>query len=420
MQHGILKYEKYLLIFTLVDILFAPYVYFLATTYSQFIVFFWFVFKDKRFFNQNEVNFYYGIFGFILFSVLVSMVVLSPDRIAFYIIDSFKRGLNIGLAISYYFFFYYSFKVMKVRIEKWLFAFVLYVSLWGALFYLNTGLFLSLKVLFNPRDATISNLESIGYFMRYNFIWTDPNNVGYTLVGVVAYLIMNKRVSNIQIIIAVLCLLFSLLIIMSAGSIVTAAIVIPAAYLIKILNSRSIINFLGVAVSMAVMILLVQNYYTKFSESEIGKRATTRLEEKKDTGDSRPDIYRKLFESKNILYYAIAGEGTVLFVKGKPFSPHNGHLMFVFGYGLICYLLYFYIVFRKSVRQKWIDYIFISPFLLCFTLNIGIGELKYAAIMYMIVAISRTKSKNIKPVLLKKKQELSVALKVNESKIAIL
>jgi hypothetical protein len=96
--------------------------------------------------------------------------------------------------------------------------------------------------------------------------------------------------------------------------------------------------------------------------------------------------------SKNIFLYILAGEGNTLFINGMPFSPHSGHLMFIFGFGFISYYMYMYLIFRKTKAQKWQDMVFIIPFLLCFTINIGIGELKYAAITYMLIAYSRNKS----------------------------
>lgn len=384
------KFENYLLIFTIVDILFAPYVFLFATTYSQLIVFLWFLLKDKQFFNHREVNFYYAVMGFILLSVFVSLVVLPSDKMAYYAIENFKRGLNIGLAISYYFFFYYIFKTVKVSIEKWMIAFIYAVTIWGVIYYLNLSAFLGLKVLFNPRDATLTNLVTENFFLRYNYIWTDPNNVGYTLVAVVSFLILNKRVSNIQLFIIVPCLLFCLLIIMSAGSIVSAIIFIPIAYIYRLTKTRKLISHLIIIVSFLIFGLTIQKNYSNFSENEIGKTAISRLESKSETGDTRPEIWLKLLKSKNILLYLFAGEGTVLFVDGKHYSPHSGHFVFIFGYGIIAYLFYLYIVFRKTKWQKWKDYIYILPLFICFTINIGIGELKFAAIMYMIIAYSRT------------------------------
>jgi hypothetical protein len=395
MQIRTYKSEKYLLLFTLLDILIGPYTFFLATTYSQFIIFFWFLYKDKRYFQKKEVSFYYGILAFILLSVIISLVVLPSHMLAKYAIENLKRGLAIGMAISYYFFFYYMFKTYKIDLEKWLLTFVLFVTLWGILYYFNIGIFLTLKVLFNPFDATLSNLVNENFLYRFNYIWTDPNNVGYALVGVVAFLILSKNTRNIVLIICVLCLLFNLLIIMSAGSFISAVLIIPLAIFIRIKNSGTVKNFIMILLSLFVIFYFINEYSSLLTNSEVGQESISRLDEKNETGDKRPDIWKELLQSKNIILYTFAGEGVSLFVNGKHYSPHSGHFVFIFGFGLICYYFYMYLIFRKSKKQLWTDLIYILPFFLCFTINIGIGELKFAAMLYMLVAYSRIK-KNIK------------------------
>ena len=138
-----------------------------------------------------------------------------------------------------------------------------------------------------------------------------------------------------------------------------------------------------------MLFLIVKTYSGAFLESKIGEVAVKRMESKSEQGDSRPKIWKELLESKNILFYSLIGEGNSLFVNGKIYSPHSGHFVFIFAYGLICYYLYMYLVFRKMKKQTWSDYLPILPFLVCFTVNIGIGELKFAVLMYMVIAYSR-------------------------------
>ena len=388
------KFEKYLLIFTLVDILFAPYVFFLATTYSQFFVFLWFILKDKRVFQRKELKFYYYIMFFIGLSVIISLFTIPNHFLGEYVFDNFKRGLNIVMAISYYFFFSYFFKSRDVKLEKWIFALLIYVTLWGVLYYLNMSLFITIKRFFNPFDS-VTNVFVLNtdFFNRYNFIWTDPNNIGYTIVGVVAFLIINKKTSNIVLIISVLALLFILLITMSGGSVLTAFLVIPVSLLVRFQNSLNLWSRLFLILSIVAAIYLTSKFSSQLTGSEIGETAILRLEDKTETEEPRLRIWKRLFEAKNVLLYSFAGEGSNLFINGKPYPPHNGHLAFIFGFGIICYYMYVYLFFRKSKTQRWIDLLYITPFLLCFTLNVGIGELKFAAIMYMLVAYSRTQNK---------------------------
>lgn len=388
------KFEKYLLIFTLVDILFAPYVFFLATTYSQFFVFLWFILKDKRVFRKTELKFYYYIMFFIGLSVIVSLITIPYNYLGDYLFDNIKRGLSIIMAISYYFFFSYIFKTRDVKIEKWIFLFILYVTVWGVLYYLNMGLFISLKRIFNPYDS-VTNVFVLNtdFFNRYNFIWTDPNNIGYTMVAVVSFLIINRRISNVMVSIIILALLFVLLIVMSGGSLLTAFIVIPITLFVRIRKNTSFWSKLTFILLIIVSLYIVSKFSSQITGSEIGEAAFSRFEDKTETEEPRLRIWNRLFEAKNIILYSFAGEGPNLFVNGKPFAPHNGHFMFIFGFGFICYYMYMYLLFRKSRSQRWIDLLYIFPFLLCFTLNVGIGELKFAAIMYMLVAYSRTQNK---------------------------
>ena len=378
--------------FTLVDIFFAPYVFFLATTYSQFFVFIWFINKDKSVFQKKEVQIYYGILFFIALSVIISFFTIPDGSVGEFVVENIKRGLNIGMAITYYFFFIYMLKSNQIKIEKWLFAFIVYVSIWGALYYLNMNAFMSLKRFFNPRDSFLSFLNLKHYFLRFNFIWTDPNNIGYALVGIVAFLIISKKTNNIILVLSVLLLLFNLLIIMSAGSIIIALLIIPTAFLVRVKNRFNAKSLILIVLSLFAIVYIVINFSDQFTESYIGIRSIERLNEKGETDDTRLMKYGQIYRSKNIFLYLFAGEGNSLFVKGKKFAPHSVHLMFIFGYGLICYYLYMYLIFRKTRNQAWTDFIFIGPFFICLTLNVGLGELKYAAIMYMLIAYSRIKS----------------------------
>lgn len=391
MQVQINKFEKSLLIFTLIDIFFSPYVFFLATTYSQFFVFLWFLLKDKKIFQRKELQFYYGILFFIALSVPVSLFTIPDNLVGEFVVDNLKRGLAIGMAISYYFFFSYMLKSKEIKLEKWMFAFLIYITLWGVLYFINTNVFLGLKRIFNPHDSTLGNLTRQFYFYRFNFIWTDPNNIGYTLVGVVAFLIMNKKSSNIILIISIITLLFNLLLIMSGGTILTALLIIPLAVLIRLKNRVNLKSVIMLILSLVIIFYLTNKFSNQFTGTKIGKAAFTRLDDKTKKEEPRLRIWKRAFESKNIFPYVFAGEGSNLFINGKHFSPHSGHLMFIFGYGFICYYMYMYLFFRKIQTQKWADLLLTVPFLACFTLNIGIGELKYAAIMYMLIAYSRIK-----------------------------
>lgn len=401
------KYENFLLLFVLVDIFFAPYVFFIATTFSQLFVFIWFIKKNKSVFHQNELSFYYLIGVFVVVSVFVSLFTIPTLFAEEYLVENIKRGLAFYMAISYYFFFSYMVKRKKFAFEKWIYALVIYISLWGLLYFINMNTFLAIKPFFNRADPFTNGamVSDPDYFNRFNFIWSDPNNIGYTIVGLAAFLIVHRRTSNVIVVTAVLATLFVVFITMSGGSIISAAVVLPLALFMRFKTSASIKSFLVILISIITISGITISYSDQILGSEIGETTVARLEDKTETEEPRLEIWNRLFENKNVLYYLPAGEGIMIFLKGRPFSPHNGHFMLIFGFGVLCYLLYMYLFYRKSRAQQWSDFLFIFPFLLCFTLNIGIGELKYAAIFYILVAYSR--NRNIKLVLVTRNDVVS-------------
>lgn len=385
------KFERFLLIFVLIDIFFAPYVFFIATTFSQLFVFVWFLSKDKAVFQRQEVKFYYAIWVFVVISVFISLFTLPVTSVEEYFLENIKRGLAFGMAISYYFFFSYMIKRYKFAFEKWIYALIIYVALWGMLYFLNMGAFLAIKPFFNRADPFTNGamVSDPDYFNRFNFIWSDPNNIGYTIVGLAAFLVLRKNTSNFVLITTVLPTLFIIFITMSGGSILAAVVVLPIALAYKFKESSSLKSGFFILVSLMVMSAIAISFSDQILASEVGEATVARLEDKTETEEPRFEIWNRLIENKNILYYIPAGEGIMIFLNGKSYAPHSGHLMLIYGFGLICYLLYMYLFYRKSKTQYWTDYLYILPFFLCFTLNIGLGELKYSAIFYILVAYSR-------------------------------
>ena len=72
------------------------------------------------------------------------------------------------------------------------------------------------------------------------------------------------------------------------------------------------------------------------------------------------------------------------------FSSENGHLYWICMYGLPSYIGFMWLMFRKTRKQKLREYIWIIPFFVCFTMNIGIGEFKWMAIFLLLLANSRS------------------------------
>jgi hypothetical protein len=182
---------------------------------------------------------------------------------------------------------------------------------------------------------------------------------------------------------------------MSGGSIIAFCAIIPIAFLLRITKLNNLFNLIYLMIFLLFSIYLMFEYSHIILNTEVGHTSLARLELKAGGEDSRKNIYMNLLTSKNIILYLFTGEGSNIFVGDRVYSPHSGHLMLIYGFGLICYFMYMYIMFRKSKTVSWMNYLPIIPFLLGFTINIGIGELKFAVILYMIVAFIRIRCRQI-------------------------
>ena len=390
-RQNLTKLDKYLFYFIVIDVFFAPYFPLLAIATSQFFVFGWFLLRGSKCCNPKEVKAYYFFLLFIVLSNMVSLFVIPPEQFDKIFIDNWKRGINIGTSVSYYFFFSYYFRNSNTKAWKWVFLLVVYMALWAMLYYADLGSFFHYKTIFNPRDSTMLSQGSRDISFRFNFIWTDPNNVGYAIVGLVTALIINRSTPNLLMVISIMLSVFVMLMTMSMGTLISGCIFIPVSLLFRLKNDKSLLNIISMIFFCMIAVYMVNYMSADIMESDSAKTSLARLEKKEETGDDRPKIWRTLLESKSVATHAIIGEGSNIFVEKQVYSPHSGHLMLIFSYGLIAYLLFMYIIFRKPHVQTISAYIPTLPFLFGFTSNIGIGEIKFVGVLAFVVASMRTR-----------------------------
>ena len=76
---------------------------------------------------------------------------------------------------------------------------------------------------------------------------------------------------------------------------------------------------------------------------------------------------------------------------GVAVSPHNGHLYILYSYGLLAYLLFMYVFFRKRKHVRWCEMMFMIPLFICFTINIGLLDARFSFYMAAIIAFGLRK-----------------------------
>ena len=121
-----------------------------------------------------------------------------------------------------------------------------------------------------------------------------------------------------------------------------------------------------------------------FFESNVTQIALERVSS--SSADSRFVIWKTLLVNENPFKYLLIGTGGNVFVNGLPFKPHNGHFHLIYSYGWIVYGLFMFVYFRKRKNTTWKEYFFLIPFLLGFTVNVGIYEPRFLNILSLLVA----------------------------------
>jgi hypothetical protein len=378
----------------IIDILFLPYIWFFTTNYSLIILSLWVLKKYKSVAYGKEFKLFLLFTILMLLSTIISFIIFPAqiDETQVWV-ENIKRFLQYITCFLYYFFFSYYFNHYYVSIKKPLLFFVFFGVILAVIYNMNMSLFTNIKAIWFNKDAFSQiYLESKDYMMRYNFIWTDPNNPAYAFVAVVTFLICNEKSNILMTVILIFSLIFLLISAMSSGAVLSFAIVcllitmliltkslITPSKIFKKVRLRHII-----IISMAIVLLFIlYSQFLSFLQSDVALESIERMQT--NTGETRFEIWQSILKSENLLKYVLFGTGATVIVDGQVRATHSGHLYLIIGYGFIAYFIFMYIVFRKRKQTTWLSYVFIVPLFIGFTINTIIGEQKFLILIFILI-----------------------------------
>lgn len=375
--------EIFLFHFSVVDILFFPYMSSVAMAYSQIPIFIWFLFQKGCVFNRRDLL-GYRIFSYmVIVSTFISLYTIPESSFSNGISENVKRMFQYIMNMSFFFFFIHIFETYIVSIKKYLVFFLLYVTLLGVLYLFDFNLFIDIKEYLNPKDALLEILEdSTGYVYRYSFLWSDPNNIGYIIVSIYVFLCCNIPFAVNRFMILSLLIVFCLILIMSSGSWICF---VTSFFLILFSNMKrrfSLAKFCLILAILSILFCLFIIVDFTFLEDYINL-ALDRFES--NSSDSRTKIWVDFLTKKNILQYVLWGNGSNIYIDDVLRRPHNGHLYLIYAYGFLAYSMFLFI-FRKRSSTTWKEYAFMLPIIIGFTINVGINEQKFFLIAILIYA----------------------------------
>lgn len=375
--------------FLTIDLFFLPYFSFMAVTISAPVMVLWLFFHFRDYLRGKEAH--------AMFVLLVTMVMstaigsLWDSSNLRFITDTrttILRFFQYILCFGYYFFYKSYFIKKRIEIYKVILAFTAWVAIFAVLFMLFPREYAELKFYLNPADThTIRYLANQVYY-RFNYLWTDPNNLAYLLDGLIFFYVLedNNSIKN-KIIVSTLALI-SILATASIGGLIILLAVFLYIFLKWAKSSGKLkIRSIGVIFGATILALLVF-YFTNigaFINESLVERIVARFYLYGESSNFSGGRINDLLTSLNYLnpLFLLIGSGK------EGYSAENGHIYWTCMYGLPSYIAFMYIVFGKFYYVKWLKYVWILPFFIAFTINIAIGEFKWMAILLMLVAHSR-------------------------------
>lgn len=385
--------DYYIFLFAVIDTLFLPYFWFVSVPLSLPVVIYWSIIRHNEIRAFKEYGLVNIMFVLMLFSTLLGIIILPHNIYE-----------NVVFLVKYYYIFmlYFLFKIRlnlrDVSLNKFLFLFVFLVLAMALIYYYDKSLYHNFKLFWNYKSNIFVEARYIGLVgYRYSFIWMDPNNIAYMIIAVVIFLLTYEKTIFFTKLIMITSLLVVLVATMSNGAIlalITSACVYFVLQIFNLFKIRKIeVNIRPLNIFLFCITILLGIYFIpkipNFFETTTAIEAIERFNS--NSGDSRFKIWTYIFSNISIsdyFLYLVLGKGGVTLVGQGAIAPHSGHLYWILGYGMISYLIFMYIVFRKRKNTPILKYIWMVPVFIGFTINTMIGEMKLFSLIMLLVASS--------------------------------
>lgn len=380
--------------FCVIDILFLTYLPFIAMSVSFLIILPWFLFYQGKIINDGEYKAWQAFFVLSLISLFISYIVNSEllnGSEFFY--KNVKTWFIFITSTIYYFFFRTYLPGSSFNVNKILFFFVLYCAFFALVYYTNPSTYMSLKAILNPYDGVTNSFidDEYGFQYRYNFLWTDANNVAYMFSAVTIYLISTTSMSLKKEVILIFSTLLIIIATMSTGGTLSFLGTLFLTLFVFKDKKNKIKITRGDALFMVLLVVAFMffsmSYLDIISNNLIIKESFDRMEG--NSIDSRIVKWKYLLENKPLIEYIFIGRGPMILVKGISKSPHSGFLYLTYSYGFIALLLFLRLFFIKVRGLPISRFLFMIPIFIGFSINTLIANPKIMGLIAILTVMSR-------------------------------
>lgn len=379
--------DKLLFYFILIDVLLFPYLRSLNALTSMILLMLWYLFNIKRI-SKNRF-----FLRTLFFTILAGMSIFLD-----YVLQGstyIKSGIQ-GMALCILYFLYYTFFYTQLKKYKYnvftILKFYLIIAFgFALLFTFKPQMYFNIRSFWTMSGNVITYKN--GYWNRFTFLQSDPNNCGCVIVGVMMLLLTSdKSLSAIKKIFYYLIGAFICTITISTTGfvvLVSSSMLFAALYFksFNIKRKSLLYSFLlaGVLGIFAVIIM------SKFNiEQSIFATAKLRIGNNLagGTASGRLGYWQETIVNFIWPLYLFLGRGQgARGINGNRFWGYSGHFQIIIYYGFAAYIIFIYTFFRKPQNRSWRSYVALVPYLLVFSVNTLIIDFRASLVFVVAVAV---------------------------------
>lgn len=384
------SFDKFCFWAILIDIFFLPYLSIISTSYSIPLIVFWFFLRGRRTHDIKEYKYFPLVVILMLMAVVMCLVYTGETLYETTFMTSIKRFVQYLTSFWYFFFFAYYIRRYKPDLSKIVFWAIIYIAALALLYFLFKDNYATIKAALHPADNhTRRWLSGALYEYRYNFLWSDPNNIAYaTIAMTIFYFAEDKQGKTQNKAILLILLAFVLFCTMSIGGIVVGVLSIFLFVIASALENHTLTikakTLLSLPIVLLIGVIVAVVFWDKiesFFSSDVIEGLLRRISFYDASSDITGGRFDDLTDAVTLLnpLFLFIGSGK------EGFTTENGHIYLIAMYGLPVYIYFMYVLFgRKQMRMNRL--IVFLPIFVGFTMNIAIIEQKYLLITLLFAA----------------------------------
>ena len=386
------NWDKLLFLFIIIDILFLPYFPLMSVSFSVPLVILWGTSHIRTLFKGKEANIILLIILLMLISTLINPLFSGKTVLQTSFSTAVKRYFQYAISLCFLLCCKEAFYLYEIKLDEILFAFVIYVCIFAILYFVFPYHYASVKHVVSRVDLHTYRFLLGNVTYRFNYLWADPNNIAYAIVGVESFLLMKGNLGITKQYTLIGCTAFIVLASSSAGGMISFVLVNLLVIANKMITNPSYyFNYKPISIYMfflSILIVVLLITQTDIFSKVLGN-LLIKFQDRMTTYRAGSDISGGRWE--DFLGAISMLTPWMLFLGGgqEGFTTEIGHIYLIGMYGFLVYVGFIILLFGKFKNQKICDYIWILPFFIGFTMNIGIGEYKWLAIFIVLLSFCR-------------------------------